>query len=87
MAAYDDPVGTPTPVKPTHLQVVLDVREADDGTRSYEASYDFVVPDDTGRQIERRKGNLVPHLTAGQQTAAQNFMDALLDLAQGTVNG
>ena len=35
-------------------------------------------------EIERRKGNLVPHITAAQITALRNFLDAMLDKALGS---
>lgn len=80
-----DPIGSKTPTKPKHLQVVLDVYEADDASRSYAASFEFGIPSSDGGSLETRKGNLVPHLTAGQTTAARSFLDALLDKAQAAV--
>ena len=56
------------------LRIIFDVTEGDPNT--YVARYDFLVGDD------HRTGDLIPHLTATQKTAAMNFLNAMLLKAQ-----
>ena len=82
-----DAVASVTPEKPSRLQIVLDVTQAAGSTaRQYAGSFDFAIPATDGREIERRKGNLVPHLSGPQTSALRNFLDAMLDRAQTTVS-
>lgn len=82
-----DAVVSCVPTKPSRLQIVLDVvQAAASTTRQYAGSFDFIIPCGDARELERRKGNLIPHLTPTQTTQVRNFLDAMLDKAQATVS-
>lgn len=62
------------------LRIIFNVTETDEGN-TYTAKYDFVVPED-----DHRHGDLIPHMTTAQKTAAKNFMNAMLLKAQEAGN-
>ena len=62
--------------------VVVTLTATDAGNH---ARFAFVVLDADGNQIEERVGDLLPHLTAAQKTAANNFVNAMLVKARGTL--
>lgn len=82
-----DAFASVTPQRPDRLQLVFDVVQADGSTdRSYAGSFDFAIRSDDGREVERRKGSLVPHLTAQQITNIVAFLNLMMDKAQATVS-
>lgn len=75
-----DPV--PTAVKQVTLRfVVTDTGAGND----YSGHYRFEILDQNDNVIDNRAGNLVPHLTAGQQSAIVSFLDDMLTKAQGVI--
>lgn len=60
---------------PTTIGTVI-VTLVDDPVDGQKVNYEIAVLDQDGQQMRVRGdiGNLVPHLTAGQITALQNFM-------------
>ena len=62
------------------LRIIFTVKEGEE-ENSYTADYDFVVPGE-----DHRHGDLIPHLTTAQKTAAKNFMNAMLAKAQTAGN-
>ena len=73
---------TPTSVGPVTLKFTV---WDDGGTNQYAGDYSFEIMDQNGEPMGRRRGNLVPHLTAGQQTAIMNFLDEMLTKAEGVL--
>ncbi|MFC2031556.1 hypothetical protein ACFLWA_12625 [Chloroflexota bacterium] len=53
----------------------------------YSASYHVRLVDEDGNQVHAPNdtGNLIPYMTAGQVTQAQDFVDAMKAKAQGLV--
>ena len=49
--------------------------------------YRLTIDDQYGHPMGHRSGDLVPHLTAGQKTALQGFMDAMWAKAEDEVIG
>ena len=85
MAAFEASA-TVVLAKPDRLQLVFGVTQAAGSTtRAYAGSFDFAIPTNDGREVERRKGNLIPHLTAPQITSIVAFLNTMMDKAQDTV--
>lgn len=72
------------PVKPDRLQLTFDVVQVG-ANRQYSGAFDFRIQTSDNREVERRQGDLAPHLTAQQQTALVAFLDAMMDKARSTV--
>ena len=67
---------------PTSIpDVVITLTATDAGNH---ARFAFVVLDADDNRIEERVGDLIPHLTAAQKTAANNFVNAMLVKARST---
>lgn len=84
---FDDPPPQRTPTEVRQLQLVLTVTEAPDGTRSYDASYEFLYHDADGLPMQdtRRSGDAIPHLSAEAKAAGKAVADEALDKAQATL--
>lgn len=79
------PCATPTPAKPSRIQLVLDVTETAPGARQYAGSFEFVIPTSDGRVIDLRKGNLEPVAPVAVKQAIKDLLDWALNQAQDTV--
>jgi len=73
---------TPTSVGPVSITFVV---WDEGGTNQYAGRYSFHILDQNGEEMGQRNGNLVPHLTAGQQTAIINFLDEMRTKAEGVL--
>lgn len=74
---------TVVPDRVGRIEIVLGVTK---GTPNvYDARYTFEVLGAAGAVAQVRSGNLVPHLTAQQITAAKAFLDAMVTKAQGAI--
>lgn len=79
------------PRKPSRLQLVLTVTEADDLSKSYEGSYAFAIPSNEAEpgertELERRQGDVLPHLTNTERNQLRAILDKGLALAKGSVD-
>lgn len=63
-----------TPTSIGMVRVLLESEPDGEGGVVQRALYEFDVLDGNGERITRRRGNLVPHLTAQEITAAQTFV-------------
>lgn len=70
------------------VRIIL-FRTIDEDDNDYPESVDFRINiyDQTGHRMAGRSGDLVPHLTAGQITALQSFMDAMWTKAETEIIG
>ncbi len=64
-------------------------RTIDEDDHEYPQGIEFAlgIDDQWNTPMGHRSGNLIPHLTAAQKTALQNFMDAMWAKAEAEVIG
>jgi hypothetical protein len=70
------------------IEITLN-RTIDEEDHNYPQGIEFKVSidDQWDRPMGHRSGDLIPHLTAGQITALQDFMDAMWAKAESEVIG
>lgn len=80
-----------TVIRNPHIRDIMIVlrRTIDEDDRYFPEGIEFriTIDDQWDHPMGHRSGNLVPHLTAKQKTALQNFMDAMWLKAETEVIG
>lgn len=73
------------PLEPDRITLHLSVTEAAGGSRTYGGTFDFALMLDEETVIERRSGDLRPHLPDGAKADLKRLLDWALDRAKSTV--
>ncbi len=68
------------------IEITL-IRTVEEGELPESAKFRITIDDQFNSPIGHRSGDLVPHLTAGQISALQGFMDAMWAKAEEEVIG
>lgn len=68
---------------PTSI-LLLEIHLMDWGDKQ-KAEYRFLVGDENGEVMDKRSGDLIPHLTSQQLQAIDNFMGEMRTLAEQSI--
>lgn len=83
MAFNPEPTRTPTDIRDMEIRLVS-IKDPSDDSITKSARFEIQIIYNTG-EIKVISGDLVPHLTAGQISSLNSFMDALRTQAEGQI--